>query len=228
MEQTKPLRIVDVACRLGNSFGEFIKTGSAHFMDDPMIRVIQPEECLGLDADPRFWQDLEGRGYGFRRYNLLQDPLADLPESDYYVVWNYLDSLPDKTWADAVVATAIHKARKGVWLRLLSFEQDTLGEGPLHELGLRFAWTRHPAHPLHYPLDDAVAAINKYKQESKRMSIDLKIKPGKRVYSTTDPCVIPESAPIGVEAYHPSTCGPKPARKLKTGLVAWWELIVTV
>jgi len=222
-------RVVDLGCGLGNHLGEFVKLGANHFLDDPMIRVIQPGECLGLDAQAGYEQDLVGRGYQFQQFDVLASgAVTALPEADYYLVWEFLDTLPTRDWADAIVKAAIHRSKKGAWFRLRTFETDPRGEGLLRDLNLRFAWTANNKHPTHYLLVNLVQAVNQYKQESGRNSTALKIKPGRRLHSTEDLCVVPLDTPPTVDSYSSSKCKPKPHTKLVPPPVANWDVIVTV
>jgi hypothetical protein len=216
--------LVSLGCGLGNTFLEFIRTGAPYFGED--VRMIRPAECLGIDRNYHFHDDLVNRNLQFLQLDLLECDLAVLPAADYYMAWNYLHAnLPDKEWMAAVVETMIHKARKGVWLRIPSFEQDeATGELALKEFGLRFAWTKRWSP---YLLHDLVTAINAYKVKTKRGSLRLKIKPAARVRTSQEPCVVPENAPLDATEYHPSM-GERRVTPFDPPLVSQWDVVVTM
>ena len=224
------MKVVSLGCGLGGGLQEFLKRGGEHFGDH--ILRIPYEQCLGIDKDPKFKDDITGQEFLFQAFDYMnEDPgvLALLPETDYYLAWNCLHMSPSKEWANALVQVMMHKARKGVWVRLLSFENDeATGEGVLQRIGLRFAWTKGDPEPLPYTLKDCVDSINEYKKtDSKRNCITGRVKPGKRLRSTDDPKVVPISAPPGVTRYEPKL-GFRRTQGFVPPLVAEWEIIINV
>lgn len=218
--------VVDMGCKLGNAIQEFVKKGSLYYDDD--IRSIKPGDCLGVDRQDRFRGDLEARGYRFLHLDITaENALLQLPAADYYLAWDFLEHLPNLDWVSAVVKVMLHKARKGVWIRMPSFEQDATGEGALKEMGLRFAWTNWHGHPSAVLVEDVVRIVNDYKAETLRSSVSLKLKPSKRVMATDDPCVVPIDAPMDTAAYNPNL-GVKPVKNLDPPLVAQWEAVIKI
>jgi len=221
------MRVVDLGCGLGGHFTEFVKTGGLHFPDDREIGIIQPKDCLGVDKQSRFQGDVEGQGFNFMCMDVTEDQaLMELPDADYYLVWDFLHHLPDQNWVAGIVQTAIHRARKGVWIRMLSFEDDMMtGEGRLKALGLRFAWSKWPVTKT--LMVDMLSIINEYKMQTSRNSVAAKPKPGDRVRATGDPNVVPENAAATVKKYDLTAQGPKVEERFDPPLVAKWEIIVT-
>ena len=221
------LTIVDMGTKLGRSITEFRKRGHTFFGDD--ARGIPPERCLGIDKKTQYMSDVQGQGYRFLGMDVTSTgALENLPEADFYLAWDFLEHLPDKKWSGAVVWAMIHKARKGVWIKMPSFEPDeATGEGALRKLGLRFAWTHWHGHPSHYLVQDCVEAIQGYKQGTGRNSLAVKVRPGRRVRDTLDKQVVPIDAPIDTVEYKPSL-GSRTVHKFDPPLVAQWDVIVTV
>jgi hypothetical protein len=223
---TDDLKVVDLGTKLGSAITQFRKKASMFFEN---IGEIKPEACLGIELQDKYRNDVEGQGYRFQVTDVTSEgALAALPEADYYLAWDFLEHLPTKAWSDAVVKTMLHKARKGVWCRMPSFEQDeSTGEGALKQLGLRFAWTNWHGHPSHYLVEECVNAINEYKQEQNRGSLAVKVKPGRRVRATDDKSVVPIDSPIDTVKYEPKL-GHRPFQKFDPPLVAQWEVVVTM
>ena len=221
------MKVVDLGTKLGNSIGEFRKKGRMYYGDD--IPRIKPAECLGIDMQDKYESDCTKRGYGFLKLDVTAEgALEKLPESDYYLAWDFLEHLPNKVWSTALIKVMLHKARKGVWLRMPSFEQDErTGEAALRKLGLRFAWTDWHGHPSHYLIEDALQAINEYKQESGRGSISTKVRAGKRIRATDDPSVVPIDSPTDTVKYSPQL-GHKPVVDLNPHVIGQWEVVITV
>ncbi len=223
--ETPELRVVDVGTKLGNALGEFIRRGGPVF-GDPTIASIQPGECLGVDRQPRFEQDLTRRGYQFSCVDLTQTyVMAALPEADYYLAWDFLEHLPSEAWSASLLQVMLAKARKGVWLRMPSFEQDGTGCQALEVLGLRFTWTNWTGHTSHFTLAQAAQAIEEYKKLAKHPELHVSVRPGKRVQASDDPCVVPLEAPKDTVKYDISL-GHKTVVNFNPPLVAQWEVII--
>ncbi len=218
--------VVDLGCKLGNALGEFRKRGGMFYGD--RVYSIQPEACVGVDKQSRFRRDLEECGYTFLEMDVTEEgALERLPEADFYLAWDFLEHLPDKDWAFRIIQAMLQRARCGVWIRMPSFEQDdNTGEGALKKLGLRFTWTNWHGHPTHLLVHDVVSAVNTFKAETHR-AITLRVKPGKRIYSTSDVCVVPEDAPQDTTKYHEGL-GFRPVQKFNPPLVGQWEAIITI
>lgn len=217
------LKVVDLGTNLGNAIGEFLKRGKQHFTD---LEEIRPEECLGVDKQGRFQSDLIQRGYNFSEADLTTIDLSALPEADYYLAWDFLEYLPDTDWSAAVLQVMLHKSRRGLWLKMPSFEATGLSsEKTLKDLDLRFAWTTWPCNTSHFTLLKMAEAISAYKQESGRELADVMVQASKKVLASGDPWVVPASAPIDTHKYSP-TLGLKPSVKFNPPLVAQWDVIV--
>jgi hypothetical protein len=221
---TTDYRVVDLGTKLGSALTEFRRRADQFFPDLPKL---PPGECLGVDRNEKYRADVEGQGYLFAGWDLTDsDVLTGLPTADYYIAWDFLEHLPDTLWSQTLVKLMLHNARRGVWLRLPSFEQDAqTGEGRLKELGLRFAWTEWTGHKSRFTLMDCAAAIQEYSLETGR-SVKTKFKPGRRVRSTADSRVVPLAAPVDTVKYT-AALGLKPVQQLEPPLVAQWEVLLT-
>lgn len=221
------INVVDLGCKLGSALTEFRKRGHHYYGDQ--VRSIKVDECLGVDMQGRFKRDLEEQGYWFLSMDVTcGDALQELPEADFYLAWDFLEHLPDKGWATRVIEHMLSHARRGVWIRMPSFEQDAVtGEGALTALGLRFAWTKWHGHPTPLLVTDVVDVVNRYKATTGRNAITLRIKDGKRVRSTADPCVVPADAPVDTVKYR-EDLGIKPVQNFNPPLVGQWEVVITI
>lgn len=217
------LKVVDLGTNLGNAIGEFLRRGKQYFTD---LDEIQPEECLGVDKQGRFEADLTQRGYNFSEADLTKIDLDVLPEADYYLAWDCLEQLPSPDWSAAVLQIMLHKARRGIWLRMPSFEPEGLSsEQTLKAMNLRFAWTTWPCNTSHFTLQHMANALSGYKQASGREFADVVVQASKTVLASGDPWVVPASAPLDTQKYSP-TLGLKPSVKFNPPLVAQWNVLV--
>jgi len=217
------LKVVDLGTKMGNAINAFLKRGKMYFGDD--VSHIQPAECLGIDKKDKYRGDVEGQGFQFQCADVTAGGFIDtLPEAWFYLGWHFLEHLPSKEWSTAFVKVMLHRASKGVWFELPSFEQDeSTGEGALKKLGLRFSWTDWHGHPSHYLIEDCVGAINAYKQDTGR-SVSVKVKPGKRIRNTMDKKVVPIDSPIDTGDYKP-VLGKKENVEFDPPLVGHWIVI---
>ncbi len=219
------MRVVDTACGLGNNFGEFVRRGFKHFQDDPRIMVIEPKECLGIDTDKTFRADLEDRGYQFLCCPEILS--LSLPETDYILCWDHLDRLPGILGVKTLMGVMLDTAKKGIWIRLRTQEQDVREVLLERKFGLRFTWDDQTICSSACLLQELVKIINDYRKEKERNSISVRLVAGQRVYSTDDTCLVPIGSPAGTRRYD-QELGPKPELKFDPPLVASWELIIHV
>ena len=160
---------------------------------------------------------MEGVGASFQVGDVTSgDLLTTLPEADFYLASKVLHHLPAKEQVDEVVRVMLSKARRGVWLRLLSFEDDTkTGDGVLRKSDLRFGWIEKYTP---YLCADAVALVS-------QNVFDMELKAAKRIRHTNDFRVLPASADSDEEEYE-EAMGYKPQIKLVPPLVAEWDLFI--
>lgn len=102
-----------------------------------------PKQCLGIDCNPKYEQDVRGRGY---HYEQVQLPDSDWrwPSADCYVAWNFLEHLDNIEDAKIVLRSMIQHSTQCVWLLLPSFEEDTRQR--LLERGFELPWYRQAGH----------------------------------------------------------------------------------
>lgn len=208
-------KVVDLGCKLCGATTEFLSVGSQFF--GRRAEGIRPSECLGLDLKAEYARPVRAQGYGFEAADVLADP-SRVPEADFVLLWDFLEHLPTRRDADAVLALALDRAKVGVWARMPSFEADAAAALAAH--GLRFTWSRWTGHPTHYLVDDAVRVVRGHPK-----SWSYKVKPGVRIDHTSDTRVVPESAPVDTVHYD-KKFGPKPLAYLDPPLVIQWEVIV--
>tara|TARA_R110002020_G_scaffold276042_7_gene491276 strand:- start:914 stop:1573 length:660 start_codon:yes stop_codon:yes gene_type:complete len=212
------MKVVDLGTRIGSTLSVFLRRGSRFFpAHKKFINEIKFSECLGVDREESCRGDLESAGASFQCLDLSGTEVFEgLPEADFYLASKFLHHLPDKEVVDTLVRTVLTKARRGVWFRLLSFEDDSqTGEGILRSKDLRFGWSsKYP----HYLCKDVVSLVS-------RDSFDLELSPARRIRHTNDFRVLPVSADDDKEEYEP-TMGHKPQIKLVPPLVSEWDLFI--
>lgn len=212
------MKVVDLGTRIGGTLSGFLRRGHRFFPSHAkFIRGIQFSDCLGIDELSKYRWDLEELGASFQVMDMsLEESVTALPEADFYLVSKLLHHLSDKDKMDALVSEVLSKARRGVWLRLLSFEDDSeTGEGVLRDKDLRFGWSEKYTP---YFCKDAVARIP-------RDVFNIELKPAKRVRHTNDFRVLPTSVNSDDEEYE-VVMGHKPQIKLVPPLVAEWDLFI--
>jgi len=212
------MKVVDLGTRIGNTLSVFLRRGSRFFpTHEKFIKEIEFSECLGIDKEESCRGDLESAGASFQCLNLSDTEMfEELPEADFYLASKILHHLSEKEAADTLVRTVLSKSRRGVWLRLLSFEDDSqTGEGILRSEDLRFGWS---AKYLPYLCKDVVSLIP-------RDLFNLELSPARRIRHTNDFRVLPASADSDEEEYE-EVMGHKSQIKLVPPLVAEWDLFI--
>lgn len=212
------MKVVDLGTRIGNTLSVFLHRGSRFFPTHAeFIKEIDFSECLGIDKEESCRGDLESAGASFQCLN-LSDPemFEELPEADFYLASKILHHLPEREVADVLVRTMLSKSRRGIWLRLLSFEDDSqTGEGVLRSENLRFGWSERY---FSYLCKDVISLIS-------RDLFDLELSPARRIRHTNDFRVLPESADSKKEEYE-DIMEHKSQIKLVPPLVAEWDLFI--
>ena len=212
------MKVVDLGTRIGTTLSEFLRRGPRFFpTHSDFINKISLSECVGVDKDEVYRADLEGVGASFLALDLSSSEGLDaLPEADFYTASKLLHHLPDKGCAEDLLRAVLHKAKRGVWLRLLSFEDDDqTGNGVFRKSGLRFGWMEKY---LRYLCKDAVSLIS-------RDVFNIELKAAKRIRHTNDFRVLPVSADSDKEEYE-EVMGHKPQTKLVPPVVAEWDLFI--
>ena len=179
--------VVDLGTKKAGALDVFRKHGKMYFGLDAECR---PDVCLGVDLADKYKDDVKKRGYRFRSADVLSEDF-DWPSADFYLAFDFLEHLPSKEMSAAVLRTMLERARRGVWLRMPSFEQDGTGEKPLRDLGMRFAWTNWHGHPSHYLVSEAKSVIELVKPDAK-----VKHKHNKLIHNTHNQDVVPTDAPL--------------------------------
>jgi len=214
--------VVDLGTKKAGALEVFLAHGSEYF--GRRAQGLVAADCLGIDLKSEYQSVVEAMGYRFLALDVLDEKLgqpAALPAADYYLAFDFLEHLPSREDADRVLKVMLTRARRGVWLRMPSFEQDSeTGEGRLRGLGLRFAWTDWKGHPTHYLLADA----NQVFETAPRVA-KVRVKPGRRIHATDDHGVVPLSAPCDTVRYT-YELGPKQLVRFEAPLVAQWEVLV--
>ena len=218
MPKIKP-KVVDLGTKQGGALGVFLKHGQMYF--DTF--GIKPGDCLGIDRKRTYEKAVRKRGYHFKEANIFSDEFV-WPKADYYLAFDFLEHLPDIHASDQVLRRMIENARRGVWLRMPSFEQDEeTGEGQLKKLGLRWAWTTWRGHPSHYLKGQACSIIQ---TSLPQRMFRMKVRPNRIMANTSDRSIVPIDAPGEANRFDQKTMGRKPHRKLDPPVVGQWEVIV--
>jgi hypothetical protein len=228
--------VVDLGTKKGNAISECLRVISERRLSQHydwvsrLSDISHTKNCLGIErAEGEIYrQAVTAAGYKFRIGNLANEyVMRDLPVSKIYLAWNVLEHLPDKVISCSLVQAMLEKATDLVWLRLPSFEQDSLGEEPLRQLGLRFTWTHWSGHPTAFLIQDAKDALEDWQSRNPSKQFDIFIKPVWKIENTTSSRVVPINAPIDTTKYHPAL-GAKPFATFNPKLVAEWDVFLPV
>jgi hypothetical protein len=222
--------VVDLGTKHGNAIEAFLTRAGATVLDPETVAKFKPERCVGYEREHcrDYAKIVQAKGFQFRLTNLAHDAgLERLPVSQVYLAWHLLEHLPDKIWGQKVVIAALSRTARLAWFRLSSFQPDSKnGEGVLREMGLRFTWTTWTEHASAWLVEDCLKAINLWKTQQPGREFECIVKPADYIRSVRDVRVVPINSPIDATAYN-FRFGPKPRdHKLKTPIVAAWEVIV--
>lgn len=203
-------RVVDLGTKKAAALVEFRKRCPTYMRDrDP----IPPERCLGLDLKAEYADEVTRHGFEFRTDDVLT---FDFPPADYYLAWDFLEHLPSLEAARSVIRRMANAARRGLWFRLPSFEQDTVtGEGRLRQRGLRFTWTNWAAHPTAVLVQDVINAVGRIPSE---------LRGNVKIATSADHRVVPIDAPADVQRYERAH-GPKPSYLFTPPVIGQWDMI---
>lgn len=229
--------VVDLGSKKGNAAAEFLKLISKSessrlepLRGDRFVASNYPPDqvmCYDKSTLEEYENSAKKRGYSFESVDLASDEVLEkLPESKVYLAWHFLEHLPNKEWSAKVVKAALSKSKYLAWFRLPSFQQDSKGELPLKELGLRFTWTNWSGHPSHWLVEDCLNAIKEWQAESGR-EVDLKVKAADYIASTHDKRVVPINSPIDTTVYE-AVLGRRTFREFKPKLIAAWDILVSL
>jgi hypothetical protein len=211
--------VVDLGTRKGTAIDEFRRFAASNHVPAP-----SPTLCLGIDWNEQCRTEVTQKGYEFLAANIISPDFV-WPEADHYLAWDFLEHLPDREWSKKVLIQMCRHATAGIWLRLPSFEQDSVtGERALKKHGLRFAWSHWSGHPSHFLVEDAMQALHeglKYAQWSHRLE------QRKLIHDSNHPDVVPIQAPINTVKYDPNL-GMRPQVQFVPPIVGEWELIVSI
>lgn len=208
--------VVDLGTKKAGALEVFRKRGKMYF---GLHSECHPGACLGVDSQDKYAEEVRGKGFKYQTVNVLEG--FAWPLADFYLAFDFLEHMPSKEDSDNVLRTMLERSKRGVWLRLPSFEQDGTGEKPLRDIGMRFAWTHWHGHPSHYLVSEALSVI-----EMIRPDATVKHKHLKMIHDTHHLNVVPIDAPQDTVKYEPTEHGPKPWHKLDPPLIGQHEIIV--
>jgi hypothetical protein len=198
--------VVDLGTKEAAALDVFRKRGNMYF---GIEAECEPGDCLGVDRKEQYSEAVKKKGYKLKLGNILTEEF-DWPTAAVYLAFDFLEHLPSKEDSDNVLRTMLERSKRGVWLRMPSFEQDGTGEKPLRDLGMRFAWTHWHGHPSHYLVSDAMRVIKLIRPKAK-----VKHKHNQLIHDTHHTSVVPIDAPLDTIKYDPMEHGPKPWHPLK-------------
>lgn len=209
--------VVDLGTKKGGALDVFREAGPRYFLAAGGVSV---GGCLGVDANEAYAADVRRKGYRFETLR-FPDDLGALPEASYYLAFDFLEHLNGVDESDRVLEVMLAKASRGVWLRMPSFEQDTLtGEGVLRKHGLRFAWTHWVGHKSPYRLEHALRVISGCGRFHR-----YDLRGNRKIAVSSDRAVVPVEAPIDTVNYS-KALGPKPAIEFKPPVIGQWEVLI--
>jgi hypothetical protein len=220
--------VVDLGTKHGNAIAVFLKQAGKTQISSEFVKNLKPAKCVGFERaeGEKYRNDVTAKGFQFEIANLATiEGINQLPKSQVYLAWHFLEHLPDKSWSNKLVKVSLTNTQTLAWFRLPSFEQDEMtGEGVLRKIGLRFTWTNWIGHSSHWLVNDCVQSIKEWEKTQDR-KFDLVIKPAGYIQSTEDKRVVPLDTPVDITAYNPKF-GKKPAITFKKPIVAEWEVVV--
>ena len=219
------MTVVDLGTKFGKSISTFLMKPATFFpahIQSGTFQTTPDFDCTGVDIDKIYRRDLEGRGHRFMRGDLRSRNFRkSLPEADFYLVCNILHHV-DAVQALEILCDAVQKARRGVWFRVKSFEQDDKnGEGVLTAMGLQFSWTRNYSS---YTMAELLTFINK----TRLPGATVRIEPGKSISHTKDKRVIPLWIKNDSKDsyFYERTMGVKEYMELPKPVVCEWDIFV--
>jgi hypothetical protein len=217
--------VVDLGTKKGSAIHEFL-SGARKYWGKELMESIKHSDCLGLDRDEKYRDAVEGRGYQFKTMTLDAANLDNLPFASFYLAWDFLEHLPSVEFAKKVFEAMVVKSVRGVWLRMPSFETDTIsGEGVLRQLGLQFAWSTYHGHTARVLLRDITSSLYSL-FDARRFKHSLHVVPMRRITSTSHEEIVPLGAPVDTVLYDRSL-GPKPTVNFGSNpLFGQWDLII--
>jgi len=229
--------VVDLGTKHGNAITTFLSVAKNKAKQKVIpqlaavnfnVKELKPSNCVGIERpQAESYRDIvEKKGYKFSTLDLSSKTSLDkLPKGKAYLLWHFLEHLPNKQTSQVVLQKALDQATGLVWCRLPSFQQDNeTGEGVLRQLGLRFTWTHWTGHTCPWLVEDCVDTIKNWQKANKDRSSVIVVKPCEYMIDTNDNRIVPISAPIDVQKYDKSM-GKKPFKKFDNKVVSAWEVV---
>jgi GT2 family glycosyltransferase/glycosyltransferase involved in cell wall biosynthesis len=211
--------VVDLGTKTGGAIDAFRRLAVSHQMTIPPGAIF-----FGIDRSDQYRNEVTQKGYEFLAADITS-PEFVWPAADYYLAWNFLEHLPDRQWSKKVVIQMCRHATAGIWLRLPSFEQDSVtGEAALKKNGLRFAWSHWHGHPSHFLVEDALEALN---DGLKNAQWSHRLEQKQLIHDSNHPDVVPIGAPIDTVKYDPNL-GVRPEVRFVPPVVGQWDIIVSI
>lgn len=206
-------KVVDLGTKKAGALDVFRKHGGMYFddLDCPAAA------CLGVDSNAEYANEVKSKGYTFSAANITA---CRWPTADFFLAFDFLEHMEDKEQSDAVLYLMLSNAKRGVWLKMPSFEQDETGEEQLRKHGLRFTWSLWHGHPSHYLVGDAMRVIKEHCPDAR-----VKHKHQRIIKNSRSKFVVPVNAPIDTNEYT-EELGSKPDVNFHPHVIGCNELIV--
>lgn len=218
----KRYKVVDLGTKKGGALDVFRNKGGVMYFG--AAGGARPEQCLGIDMKERYRKIVESKGYAFAQLNPL-DTGFQWPDADFYLAFDFLEHLPTAIHSNLVLRRMLEHARKGVWLRMPSFEDDAVDHPQLKKHKLRLSWTTWRGHPSHYRLDDVGHTVRQVRSETDKFVLRVKTKEAKPIKTSASPWIVPSSVGTDVEKYKKGL-PPKPKVTFKPPIVGQYEVII--
>lgn len=202
-------KVVDIGTKQGGALDYFRENAGPLFGDTQ----IDPSRCLGVDREPSLKEEMLAKGYAFQRVDLTTE-FFEYPTADYYLLFHVLEHLPTLAVSQHVLRKAFQACRRGMVLRLPSFEESDCAR--LRAAGLRFSWTRWTGHPTAFQMRHAFDVIPEAVIEWRGVGA---------FHDSLDERIVPVDAPIDTTSYWPDQ-GKKPLVQFEPPLIPEWELVV--
>lgn len=207
-------KVIDLGTKKGGALDVFRSRGDMYYGDAVKCK---PSACLGVDYADKYAEEVREKGYNFSSADVTA---CRWPTADFILAFDFLEHLKDREQSDAMLYLMLMNARKGVWLKMPSFEQDDEGEAQLRKNGLRFTWTHWHGHPSHYLVGDAMKVITGICPDAR-----VKHKHQRIIKDSNSKFVVPIDAPLDTNEYT-AEMGTKPNIRFNPHVIGCHELIV--
>jgi SAM-dependent methyltransferase len=177
---------------------DFFDFGSGHGNSIRRCEELFGGRGLGIDVDRKKIDSAQNRGVEVVYGDIMTLPRRKLVT--YVCMDNFLEHLPNSDVLRQMLEVAVAVATDFLYIRHPSFEDEAY----LAELGLKQYWHDWTGHPSHVLLSDFCAML----KQLKARPFDVEF--ASPIFDSSDPSMLPFSAPPDQHDYDERLHGPKP------------------